>query len=872
MGSSSGNRLPLVTLLLAILMLAGFVLPAMGPEGADLASEFAREEAQEFFHRHPNVTLTARARELVGEKYVDQILGEEASRPDRRAVAPPRLRARRQQQFDVLTDKADQTRSAADSAWHYGVNAGDPVSRDFFAYGFFHSEVIAFAISLLFFLVAGIGLEGAWGSLIFVAFCALALFAPALVHATWAGEGGIPFSGASGLLAALLAAYGLRGWGGRLVLPGWILLPLWLFAEYVIVREVWFDRVEGLPLLAHAAGFGVGVLGASAVALLGLEDRLARRGDTARSASNPVLALAARAVAEGQLDAAWSALSNAAAEEPQDDEVARAWWTLACEQGRAGEAVHVILPRMAEELRGGNGEAAIDDWFEIVHHAPETEVEARITTRLAEALIERGDSAAAREALRRAVEDSQGLTTALAQRVVRSARELDPELAKAAARVALQDAQLDPDSRESLEALVGSGDSLGAAIAVEVEAEPEVPDVVVDLLDRVEADGGFSIIEAEAMTEEDAEFAELALDEESGEVGKADSPESEPEGLALDLTLDLALEEDQDEDHDQDQDQDHDHDHDHDHDLGLAELGLADDEELTLREAADEWPREPGTIDFSEVDLSEIDPGAISIAGLEGEVRLEEAEEEEAEGDGEWAIESLEPLELGSILNPGESESAGDDGDSLARSSLSLLDERVPSEPELGLSEIESEKEDVLVEIDEEDPILEMSEELLLEDEPEIPLPLRSAKVLEGVPVGIGEEALEVDIKGRGRGRIPYERIEALAVAAVSGLSARPVLVMDLILNWKADSEEPFKLIRITANRFDPLPLSPGAGSPLQALKDTIGTVQQRSGAICLPDPAAVSGSPFRRFESLAEYEAEVLGIDAQPGLASESS
>lgn len=863
MGSSSGNRLPLVTLFVAILMLAGFVLPAGGPEGADLASEFAREEAQEFFHRHPDVTLTARARELLGAKYVDQILGDEASSPRRRAAVPPRLRARRQQQFDVLTDKADRTRSAADSAWHYGVNAGDRVSRDFFAYGFFHSEVITFAISLLFFLVAGIGLEGAWGSLVFVAFCALALFAPALVHATWAGEGGIPFSGASGLLAALLAAYGLRGWGGRLVLPGWILLPLWLFAEYVIVREVWFDRVEGLPLLAHAAGFGVGVLGASAVALLGLEDRFARRADTTRSASNPVLALAARAVAEGQLDAAWSALSNAAAEEPQDDEVARAWWALACEQGRAREAVHVILPRMAEELRGGNGEAAIDDWFEIVHHAPETEVEARITTRLAEALIDRGDSAAAREALRRAVEDSQGLTTALAQRVVRSARELDPELAEAAARVALQDAQLDPDSRESLEALVGSGDSQGAPIAVEVEAEPEVPEAIVDLEDRVEADGGFSIIEAEAIIEEDAEFAELALDEESGEAAEADSSEPEPE--PEDLALDLALDDDQTQTQTQAQAQAHDEDHDH--DLALAELGLADDEELTPREAADEWPREPGTID-----LSEIDPAAISIAGLEGEVSLAEAEDQEDEGDEEPAIESLEPLELGSILDPGESESEGEDGDPLALSPLSPLDESVPSEPELGVSEIESEKEDVLVEIDEEDPILEMSEELLLEDEPEIPLPRRSAKVLEGVPVGIGEDALEVDIQGRGRGRIPYERIEAVAVAAVAGLSARPVLVMDLILNWKADSGEPFKLIRITANRFDPLPLSPGAGSPLQALKDTIATVQKRSGASCLPDPAAVSGSPFRRFESLAEYEAEVLGIGAQPGPPSESS
>jgi hypothetical protein len=326
----------------------------------------------------------------------------------------------------------------------------------------------------------------------------------------------------------------------------------------------------------------------------------------------------------------------------------------------------------------------------------------------------------------------------------------------------------------------------------------------------------------------------------------------------LDLALDLALDDDQNHDENEDRDQDEVH------DLAVAELGLAEDEELTPRETADEWPREPGTID-----LSEIDPAAISIAGLEDEVSLAEAEDQEDEGDEEPAIESLEPLELGSILDPGESESGGEDADPLSLSPLSLLDESVPSEPELGLSEIESEKEDGLVEIDEEDPILEMSEELLLEDEPEIPLPLRSAKVLEGVPVGIGEDALEVDIQGRGRGRIPYERIEAVAVAAVAGLSARPVLVMDLILNWKADSGEPFKLIRITANRFDPLPLSPGAGSPLQALKDTIATVQKRSGASCLPDPAAVSGSPFRRFESLAEYEAEVLGIGVQPGLSS---
>ena len=94
MGSSSGNRLPLVTLLVAILIFAGFALPGMGPEGADLGADLARQEAQEFFHRHPGVSLSARDRALVGSKYVDRVLADEASRPGGRPGVPPGLRAR----------------------------------------------------------------------------------------------------------------------------------------------------------------------------------------------------------------------------------------------------------------------------------------------------------------------------------------------------------------------------------------------------------------------------------------------------------------------------------------------------------------------------------------------------------------------------------------------------------------------------------------------------------------------------------------------------------------------------------------------------------------------------------------------------------
>jgi len=795
----------------------------MGSEGASLEAERAREAAQEFYHRHPHVMLSERDRALLGARYVEEISAARDAESGRRPATSPHRRARIQQQFNALADAAFQARRAAESAWRFGVNPGDRTNRNFLAYGFFHDSVMGFAISLTFLVIAGIGIEGAWGSAIFVLFCLGALFFPALSHAQWGQPGGIPFSGASGLLAALLVAYWLRGWGGRLALPGWMLLPIWLFAEYVIVREVWFDRVGDPPFFAHAAGLGVGILAAAGLGMLGLERRLAQRADASQSASNPALALAARAIGEGQLDAAWSALSHAAAENPEDDEVVLAWWKLACEQGRAGEAVHYVLPRIAEELRGGDGDIAIEYWFEIVHHAPEVEIEARIAARLAEALIERGDSGAAREALRRALEDTEGLTTALAQRVVRSARELDPEIARAAATIALKDAQLDPTSRESLAELLETGDPGAEPAAIhedEVSDSVDPAPQILDLDDRIQPD------DEEPPASEESDPA-LGAEETAPQEAESGS---------------------------------------------FSELGLAEDEELTAPDEADDTGPE-----FGSIDLSEIDPAALSIASPEDEIELGAAEEIEGEtfegSDGEDAsrdafsnesqdLESLEPLEL---LSGDELESLAletEAVDSGALDAAMLVDEAEAGGDQLTAGEIALDEEETFVPSDEEEPIVELTEDLLVvEDEPPAEPVLRSAKVLEGVPLGIGEEALEVEIDGRGVGRIPYSRIEALAVAAVSGLSARPVLVVDLVLNWKADPAEPFKLIRIKGNLFDPRTLAPAAENPLQALKDIIALLVERSGAECLPDSAAVAGNPFRRFQNLAEYEQAILGL-----------
>jgi tetratricopeptide (TPR) repeat protein len=507
-----------------------------------------------------------------------------------------------------------------------------------------------------------------------------------------------------------------------------------------------------------------------------MERHQAERSDAAASSKNPALPLAARAVAEGNFDAAWSALSSAAEEDPDDDEVALAWWRLACDQGRAEEAVKVILSRIRAELRGGDLDTALGYWFDVTHHAPGAQVDARMTIRLAESLLERGERAGAREALRRAVEDTEGLSTALAQRVVRSAQDLDSELAQSAARVALQDAQLDPDSRAALEALI-EADAPGPDAAVEVAVEEALPDAielaeeVLDLDDPIE-----SAANAEELAPQPEHEGPAALGEEA---------------LAIELA---GLEGEALEEND------------------FAQLGLA--EELT----------DPGGSDDPDgaANVSALDEAELSVAGL-----LDDRGTDLSDGREQWEdaqeIEPQAPLEPPSDLDPGA----------------------------VGFEEREEDKA-----------ILEGGEESPLEALPTGTQTLRTAKVIEGAPVAVGAEALEVEITGRGLGRIPYSRIEAVAVAAVAGLSVRPVLVVDLVLNWNSRLDEPLKVIRIRGNQFDPLSLVPGAPSPLQALKDVIATISGRSGAESLPSEAALDGTPFHRCEDLAQFEAEILGVE----------
>ena len=100
-----------------------------------------------------------------------------------------------------------------------------------------------------------------------------------------------------------------------------------------------------------------------------------------------------------------------------------------------------------------------------------------------------------------------------------------------------------------------------------------------------------------------------------------------------------------------------------------------------------------------------------------------------------------------------------------------------------------------------------------------------------------------------------------MAVAAIRELGPKPVLVIDLLLNWSQLEDAPLRVIRLRSTGFDPRALAAGVTDPTDALRAFVGRVPEGADAIALPDPDAARGRPFRVFEDLASYEREVLRV-----------
>jgi len=143
--------------------------------------------------------------------------------------------------------------------------------------------------------------------------------------------------------------------------------------------------------------------------------------------------------------------------------------------------------------------------------------------------------------------------------------------------------------------------------------------------------------------------------------------------------------------------------------------------------------------------------------------------------------------------------------------------------------------------------------------EPAAP-PLRALRVSAGRPVQLAADALVLDVEGRGRAKLAYTKIDAVAAAGVRGLSqsGKAVLLIDLAIGFaKADGE--LRIVRLRADEFDPRTLIENQSSPLVALRALVAALRARTRAVALPRETQPS-APFRIYTELADYEREALG------------
>jgi hypothetical protein len=126
-------------------------------------------------------------------------------------------------------------------------------------------------------------------------------------------------------------------------------------------------------------------------------------------------------------------------------------------------------------------------------------------------------------------------------------------------------------------------------------------------------------------------------------------------------------------------------------------------------------------------------------------------------------------------------------------------------------------------------------------------------------PLGLDSDGLVIEIEGGSKRRVDFAKVDALSVVAVHGLGPKPVILMDLLLNWLEQDGAELKLVRLRADRFDPRRLVTGSEAPLEALRLFADYLLGATRAAPLPDLQAVRGRPFAVLESVEAYHRDVL-------------
>ncbi|HTO52609.1 MAG TPA: rhomboid family intramembrane serine protease [Myxococcota bacterium] len=134
-----------------------------------------------------------------------------------------------------------------------------------------------------------------------------------------------------------------------------------------------------------------------------------------------------------------------------------------------------------------------------------------------------------------------------------------------------------------------------------------------------------------------------------------------------------------------------------------------------------------------------------------------------------------------------------------------------------------------------------------------------SVKVTAAVPIELDPAGLRLRVEGAEPTLFTWDHVQAVGVGLVSGLSAKPVVVIDLVQNWAECGDGVLEVLRLRSDSFRARALVGGEGNALEALRALLAQLLARSGAVPLPDGGAARGLPFREFSDPTSYERDVL-------------
>lgn len=408
------RRMPWATLTIIGLCIFAFVQTALVPSGEERTAASERL-AVEYYLDHPYLELDPKLKGYIYYSLRSQ---------ENREISPPDELSEleiEQLELDALVEDFYEVRDGTPYfRWGLVPTRQQPVA--WLTHMLMHAGLLHLIGNLFILYLVGPPLEDAWGPLPFAAF----YVASGLVAAFFfiAGHPNVdePLVGASGAIAGVMGAFAIRFWNARITFfywfffikiytgtftaPAWVMLGLWVLVQLAFASGLWaFMSVTDMgdvAFEAHIAGFIFGAGVAFIVKKLALEKRFIEPSIAKRQIVHqaPSVERALDLARRGRVEDAIAILRKDLDRNPRDADAASALWSVAVAAGRGAEVAQLMLPPLEVSARTGDEGLPSLCWGELLHAAPEIDIEQATAVRLGEIVLEAGLEADAEETLR----------------------------------------------------------------------------------------------------------------------------------------------------------------------------------------------------------------------------------------------------------------------------------------------------------------------------------------------------------------------------------------------------------------------------------------------------------------------------------------